>query len=204
MTNRTMIAPVVLRPGVRQFKVETQSSSYTLVIHDKKGRYSAFLHGALSGGRGEIEVHDDAAEIGERSLFDTPPSAWLGQSLRVGSITTSMIRSVLDLDTGAIMRAVHASLPIEDLTSPGRSPSERNGRTTSAIQAMEQELAKARQENERLKRTSMKVSDKGGVSVYGLGRWPVTLYKNQWLLLLKYEQEIRAFIRANEHRLKRR
>jgi len=69
------------------------------------------------------------------------------------------------------------------------------------------ELARLRAENERLKRTqsrgvSLKVSEKGGVSVYGLGRFPVTLYKEQWTKLLDMADEIRAFIRDNDASLK--
>ena len=48
----------------------------------------------------------------------------------------------------------------------------------------------------------MKVSEKGAVSVYGMGRFPVTLYKEQWLKLLNMSDEIRAFIAENEGRLK--
>ena len=47
-----------------------------------------------------------------------------------------------------------------------------------------------------------RVSEKGGVSVYGLGRFPVTLYKEQWVKLLDMAEEIRAFIRDNEASLK--
>jgi len=69
------------------------------------------------------------------------------------------------------------------------------------------ELERLRAENEALKRTSSKglslrISDKGGVSVYGLGRFPVTLYKEQWLRLLDMADDIRAFIKANESHLK--
>ena len=72
---------------------------------------------------------------------------------------------------------------------------------------MQAELARLRAENEALKSRgqrpgSMKVSEKGGVSVYGLGRFPVTLYKEQWVRLLDLADEIRAFIRENESRLK--
>ena len=48
----------------------------------------------------------------------------------------------------------------------------------------------------------MKVSEKGAVSVYGMGRFPVTLYKEQWLKLLDMSDEIRAFIVENESQLK--
>ena len=65
------------------------------------------------------------------------------------------------------------------------------------------ELERLKAENERLKRLQdrraiIKVSEKGGVSVYGLGRFPVTLYQEQWIKLLDMADEIRAFI--NEHR----
>ncbi len=71
----------------------------------------------------------------------------------------------------------------------------------------ESELERLRAENERLKRAasrggSIRVSEKGGVSVYGLGRFPVTLYKEQWLRLLDMADDIRAFIRDNADRLK--
>jgi len=69
------------------------------------------------------------------------------------------------------------------------------------------ELARLRAENERLKRAqsrgvTLKVSEKGGVSVYGLGRFPVTLYKEQWAKLLDVADDIRGFIRDHEDQLK--
>jgi hypothetical protein len=48
----------------------------------------------------------------------------------------------------------------------------------------------------------MKVSEKGALSVYGMGRFPVTLYKEQWLRLLAMAEDIKAFIEANNHNLK--
>jgi hypothetical protein len=71
------------------------------------------------------------------------------------------------------------------------------------------EVERLRRENERLKgqrasRTSLRVSDKGGVSVYGLGRFPVTLYKEQWLRLLDMAEDIRAFLKEHEGELKTR
>jgi hypothetical protein len=68
------------------------------------------------------------------------------------------------------------------------------------------ELERLRRENAALKKGTSegvrKVSEKGAVSVYGMGRFPVTLYKEQWLKLLKMSDEIRAFISGNEARLK--
>lgn len=48
----------------------------------------------------------------------------------------------------------------------------------------------------------MKVSEKGAVSVYGLGRFPVTLYQEQWLKLLQMSEDIKAFIAENKDKLK--
>ena len=69
------------------------------------------------------------------------------------------------------------------------------------------ELERLRKENAALKKGAstgirMKVSEKGAVSIYGMGRFPVTLYKEQWLRLLDMAAEIRAFIAANEAQLK--
>jgi len=74
-------------------------------------------------------------------------------------------------------------------------------------QDMKQELERLRAENESLKAKSsapatFKVSEKGGVSVYGLGRFPVTLYKEQWQKLLAMADDIKAFIVANDAKLK--
>jgi hypothetical protein len=71
------------------------------------------------------------------------------------------------------------------------------------------ELEKLKAENAALKSRgakgiSMKVSEKGAVSVYGLGRFPVTLYQEQWLKLLEITEDLRAFIKENEGRLKKK
>jgi hypothetical protein len=72
---------------------------------------------------------------------------------------------------------------------------------------MKTELERLRAENEKLKQrggrpVSLKVSEKGAVSVYGLGRFPVTLYKEQWTKLIDMADEIRAFIQENDSKLK--
>jgi hypothetical protein len=69
------------------------------------------------------------------------------------------------------------------------------------------ELERLRKENESLKKgaakgISMKVSEKGGLSVYGLGRFPITLYQEQWTKLLDISDDIRAFIAAHQGELK--
>jgi len=48
----------------------------------------------------------------------------------------------------------------------------------------------------------MKVSEKGALSVYGLGRFPVTLYKEQWTRLLNMAVELRLFLQENDAKLK--
>lgn len=74
-------------------------------------------------------------------------------------------------------------------------------------QELKAELERLKAENEALKNRgargiSMKVSEKGAVSIYGLGRFPVTLYKEQWQKLLDMADDIRAFIKENEGKLK--
>ena len=69
------------------------------------------------------------------------------------------------------------------------------------------ELERLRNENAAFKKGAssgmrLKVSEKGAVSVYGIGRFPVTLYKEQWLKLLDMSDDVRAFIAANEAQLK--
>ena len=70
------------------------------------------------------------------------------------------------------------------------------------------ELERLRAENAALKggaaKPRLKVSEKGAVSIYGMGRFPVTLYKEQWLRLLDMADEIREFIKANDSQLKRK
>lgn len=65
------------------------------------------------------------------------------------------------------------------------------------IAELEQKLA-----GRRSKSLEFRVSEKGGVSVYGLGRFPVTLYYEQWMRLLGVVDELRAFIEENKSRLK--
>jgi hypothetical protein len=71
------------------------------------------------------------------------------------------------------------------------------------------EIERLRKENEALKRPtrgqiSLRVSEKGALSVYGLGRFPVTLYREQWEKLLGIVDEITNFIRENDHALKKK
>jgi hypothetical protein len=69
------------------------------------------------------------------------------------------------------------------------------------------EIERLKAENDQLKQRasrglSLKVSEKGAVSLYGIGRFPVTLYKEQWLKVLGMKSEIEAFILENESQLK--
>lgn len=72
------------------------------------------------------------------------------------------------------------------------------------------EIERLKAENEALKNKkseqrgvlSMKVSEKGALSVYGMGRFPVTLYKEQWLKLLGISEELKTFIKEHDTQLK--
>jgi len=119
-------------------------------------------------------------------------------------------QSVIDVDAGAVgVAGIDAAA--EDPGVIAAALRRATGRVT--IIAGEQvarddaraELERLRAENAALKgggNMRLKVSEKGGVSLYGMGRWPVTLYKEQWLKLLDMADEIRAFIKANDSRLK--
>ena len=72
----------------------------------------------------------------------------------------------------------------------------------SELERLRAENAALKASNARRGGVSFKVSKKGGVSVYGLGRFPVTLYKEQWVRLLAMADEIRNFIRENDSALK--
>ena len=71
------------------------------------------------------------------------------------------------------------------------------------------EIERLKAENDQLKKPtrgsmSLKVSEKGALSVYGLGRFPVTLYREQWDKLLGMADHIRQFIKENDHLLKKK
>jgi hypothetical protein len=79
-----------------------------------------------------------------------------------------------------------------------------------AEESVEEKLARLEAENQALKKQvdrkpgelRLKVSEKGGLSIYGLGRFPVTLYKEQWSRLLDHADEIREFLKSNDQQLK--
>ena len=80
---------------------------------------------------------------------------------------------------------------------------------TSSDDDLKRELERLRAENEALKAkerrgTRLQVSEKGGVSLYGLRRFPVTFYQEEWERILGMAEEIRAFIRENAGALKRK
>jgi hypothetical protein len=80
-----------------------------------------------------------------------------------------------------------------------------------ADETLEQKMARLEAENQALREQvdrrkpgelRLKISEKGGVSVYGLGRFPVTLYKEQWSRLLEHAEEIKNFLREHDQELK--
>ncbi len=66
----------------------------------------------------------------------------------------------------------------------------------------ENNALKSEKKSPALKEISFKIGEKGGLSVYGLGRFPVTLYKEQWLKLLNKADDIREFLNSNADKLK--
>jgi hypothetical protein len=81
--------------------------------------------------------------------------------------------------------------------------------TMATEEEMKAEIERLRAENESLKKPArgqltLKVSEKGALSVYGMGRFPVTLYREQWEKLLAMSDQIREFIVANDQALKKK
>jgi hypothetical protein len=74
--------------------------------------------------------------------------------------------------------------------------------TEPTYEELKARLAQLEAERQRTGSMSFKVSDKGGVSVYGLGRFPVTLYYEQWMKLLDRAQDLRAYLEENKSALK--
>ena len=74
--------------------------------------------------------------------------------------------------------------------------------TEPTYEELKAQLAELEAKQQRTGNMSFKVSDKGGVSVYGLGRFPVTLYYEQWLKLLDREQDLRGFLEESKLKLK--
>ena len=74
--------------------------------------------------------------------------------------------------------------------------------TEPTYEELKARLAELETKQQRTGSISFKVSDKGGVSVYGLGRFPVTLYYEQWIKLLDRAQDLREFLEENRSKLK--
>jgi hypothetical protein len=74
--------------------------------------------------------------------------------------------------------------------------------TEPTYEELKARLAELETKQQRTGSISFKVSDKGGVSVYGLGRFPVTLYFEQWIKLLDRAKDLRDFLEENKSKLK--
>ena len=72
---------------------------------------------------------------------------------------------------------------------------------TAENEALKAQIAELQAKLASKSKVSFKVTEKGGVSVYGLGRFPVTLYGSQWNSLLAKADELKAFLQANESKL---
>ena len=96
----------------------------------------------------------------------------------------------------AAIAPTNATEPAKVETTPALDPNSPEG--------MKAEIERLRRENANLaakkagRPSTYKVTDKGGISVYGLGQFPVTLYKKQWEKLLDQAEDIRAFMKENE------
>ena len=93
------------------------------------------------------------------------------------------------------------NLPNETPTAPERS-NEHQHMTEPTYEELKARVAGLEAEQKRGSSVTFKVSDKGGVSIYGLGRFPVTLYYEQWIRLLDKAEDLRKFLEENKSGLK--
>jgi putative transposase len=162
-----------------------------------------------------IAALDEAlARHGTPKIFNTDQGAQFTSAaftgrLEAASITISMDGRGRFMDNIFIERLWRSSACCDLFMNSGCAVIKSCQRKGNAMpdDDMKAELERLRSENAALKKGAsdgirMKVSEKGAVSVYGMGRFPVTLYKEQWLKLLNMSEEIRAFIAENEARLK--
>ena len=82
------------------------------------------------------------------------------------------------------------------------APAAPAAKPTSEIDRLRAELAAANAKLAKKNKVTFKVSEKGAVSVYGLGRFPTTLYVEQWESLFANIEPLKAFVTANRSRLK--
>src|SRR5512140_1786693 len=77
------------------YRVETESSTYTISIHEERGRKYALVRGASGTDREHVVVRDSDPRIGDRSLFEVHYTEWVGHPLDVATMRTSPITSAL-------------------------------------------------------------------------------------------------------------
>lgn len=95
-------------------------------------------------------------------------------------------------DSGDAGSAMRRPITAEGPTETDMNMQSLEGKTQAELLAIIAQMAVAGQ-----RRVSLKVTEKGGLSMYGLGRFPVTLYRGQWERLLSAKDDILAFIEAN-------
>jgi hypothetical protein len=164
------------------------------VIQALLGRHRPHGHHRPGAGWSKKDFREKKPSRESRTCDATPPTD-LGHLQRLRSSGAAFVNGRAQVDAAKyndVDRHRRCDDPIEDLMSE---------------EDLKAELARLKAENEQLKSqrgraVSLKVSEKGGVSVYGLGRFPVTLYKEQWTKLLSMADEIRAFIKENDAKLK--
>jgi hypothetical protein len=135
----------------------------------------------------------------EMVIHHFPHRDFLAGSKNLSQLITSAKQSarrtgfsnILEMVTNRPGRSLSGG-PLTDET-----PAEKLARLEAENQVLRAQMEQKKDANLRLK-----VSEKGGLSVYGLGRFPVTLYKEQWVRLLGYTNEIKSFLKENDALLK--
>ena len=85
---------------VEIYRVNTESSTYFVSLHEERGRTYVLVRGQAGSDREAVVVRDSDPRIGDRSLFEVPPAEWIGQALDVATMRTSPIHSVTRMGPG--------------------------------------------------------------------------------------------------------
>lgn len=123
--NQTVFGDLKQR-ALAVYRVQTQSSTYLLGIHETRGRKFVIVRGEPGTDRELVVVRDGDPRIGERSLFEVPVAEWVGKELEVATMTTSTIVGVTAEHDPAAIQAVGVDGKLErnPWARPDAPPSE--------------------------------------------------------------------------------
>lgn len=93
------------------YRVTTESSTYILGFHEERGRTFVIVRGLPGTDREHLVIRDSDPRIGPASMFELPTSAWIGQTMEIGTMTTSAVTDVTAETDRAAISSVGGDAP---------------------------------------------------------------------------------------------